>query len=174
MLVRRRALEQAGGIESVRAALIDDVALARAIKGRPGGGRIWVGLAATTTSLRRYDRLGEIWAMVARSADTQLRHSLLRLAATLLGMGVAYLVPPLGLWLGLVQGSPTLSALSLAAWVAMALAYRPTASLYGLSAPWLTTLPLAAALYAAMTLDSAIQYRCGAGGSWKGRVLSPR
>ena len=174
MLVRRRALEEAGGIEAIRADLIDDVALARAIKCRPGGGRIWLGLTETTTSLRRYDHLNDVWAMVARSADTQLRHSLPRLAATLAGMGVAYLIPPLGLSLGILQGAPLLAALALAAWIAMALAYRPTASLYRLPIPWLPTLPLAAALYAAMTLDSAIQDRRGAGARWKGRVVSPQ
>jgi hopene-associated glycosyltransferase HpnB len=173
MLVRRRALEEAGGIEAIRAELIDDVALARAIKSRPGGGRIWLGLTETTTSLRRYDHLAEIWAMVARSADTQLCHSLPRLAATMLGMGVTYLMPPLGLCAGILRGDPLLAALALAAWFAMALAYRPTARLYGLTASWLLTLPMAAALYAAMTLDSAIQYRRGAGGLWKGRVFAP-
>jgi hopene-associated glycosyltransferase HpnB len=174
MLVRRRALEEEGGIEAIRAELIDDVALARAIKHRPGGGRIWLGLTETTTSLRRYDHLADVWAMVARSADTQLRHSLPRLAGTLLGMGLAYLMPPLGLCAGIVQGDPLLAALALAAWIAMALAYRPTAHLYRLSALWLPTLPLAAVLYAAMTLHSAIQHRRGAGGRWKGRVFSPQ
>ena len=174
MLARRRALEEAGGIEAIRGELIDDIALARAIKRRPGGGRIWLGLSETTTSLRRYDHLAEIWAMVARSADTQLRHSLPRLAGTLVGMGVAYLMPPLGLCAGILQGSAALATLALAAWIAMALAYRPTANLYRLAGPWLPTLPLAAALYAAMTLDSAIQYRRGADGRWKDRVFSPR
>ena len=174
MLVRRRALVEAGGIEAIRARMIDDIALARAIKGRPGGGRIWLGLTETTTSLRRYDHLAEIWAMVARSADTQLRHSLPRLAGTVLGMGITYLIPPLGLCAGIIQGDPLLAALGLAAWSAMALAYWPTANLYRLGAPGLTTLPLAAALYVAMTLDSAIQYRRGAGGRWKDRVFSPR
>jgi hopene-associated glycosyltransferase HpnB len=174
MLARRRALEAAGGIEAIRGELIDDVALARALKHRPGGGRIWLGLAETTASLRRYDRLGAIWAMVARSADTQLCHSLARLAGTLLGMGVAYLVPPLGLLTGIVQGDQMLSALSLAAWIAMAVAYRPTATLYRLATPWLLSLPLAAALYIAMTVDSAIQYRRGTGGRWKGRVFLPQ
>jgi hopene-associated glycosyltransferase HpnB len=174
MLVRRGALAEAGGIEAIRAELIDDIALARAIKGRPRGGRIWLGLTETTTSLRRYDRLPEIWAMVARSADTQLRHSWPRLAGTLLGMGVTYLNPPLGLCAGILNGNGLLAALALAAWITMALAYRPTANLYRLAAPWLLTLPLAAAFYAAMTLDSAVQYRRGTGGSWKGRVFSPR
>jgi hypothetical protein len=66
-------------------------------RGGRGGGRIWLGITDTTTSLRRYDTLAEVWAMVARSADTQLRHSLPRLGGTLLGMGVTYLVPPLAL-----------------------------------------------------------------------------
>jgi hopene-associated glycosyltransferase HpnB len=173
MLVRRRALEEAGGIEAIRAELIDDVALARAIKHRPGGGRIWLGLTRTTTSLRRYDHLAEIWAMVGRSADTQLRHSIVRLTATLLGMGVTYLIPPLGLCAALVQTKPVLAALAVAAWIAMALAYRPTAKLYRLAVFWLATLPLAAALYTAMTVASAIRHRLGTGGRWKGRVLSP-
>jgi hopene-associated glycosyltransferase HpnB len=174
MLVRRQALEEAGGIEAIRAELIDDVALARAIKGRPGGGRIWLGITETTASLRRYDTLAEVWAMVARSADTQLRHSLPRLGGTLLGMGVTYLVPPLALLVGVSSSDPLLLALALAAWLAMTVAYRPTAKLYRLNAAWLLTLPLAAAFYAAMTLDSAIRYRRGTGGRWKGRIFSPR
>jgi hopene-associated glycosyltransferase HpnB len=174
MLVRRRALDEAGGIAAIRAELIDDVALAGAVKRRSGGGRIWLGLTETTTSLRRYEHLSEIWAMVARSADTQLRHSLARLTGTLLGMAITYVVPPLGLLAGLVQGEALLAALALAAWIAMALAYFPTAKLYRLGTLWLPTLPLAAALYTAMTVDSAIRHRRGTGGRWKGRVLSPQ
>jgi hopene-associated glycosyltransferase HpnB len=174
MLVRRRALGETGGIAAIRTELIDDVALAGAIKGRSGGGRIWLGLTETTTSLRRYSDLAEIWAMVARSADAQLRHSLARLIGTLVGMAIAYAVPPLGLLAGLAQTDRLLAALALAAWIAMAFAYRPTVRLYRLSAAWLPTLPLAAALYCAMTVDSAIQYRRGTGGRWKGRVWSPQ
>jgi hypothetical protein len=83
-------------------------------------------------------------------------------------------VPPLGLLAGLAQTDRLLAALALAAWIAMAFAYRPTVRLYRLSAAWLPTLPLAAALYCAMTVDSAIQYRRGTGGRWKGRVWSPQ
>ena len=57
MLVRRPALREAGGIEAIRGELIDDVALARAIKRRPGGGRIWLGLSEATRSLRPVRRL---------------------------------------------------------------------------------------------------------------------
>jgi hypothetical protein len=78
----------------------------------------------------------------------------------------------MALFAGVLQSDPWLGAFGLAAWVAMAVAYRGTASMYRLAAPWLITLPLAAALYAAMTVDSAIQYRRGTGARWKGRVLS--
>ncbi len=173
MLVRRDALLEVGGIEAIRGELIDDVALARALKHRPGGGRIWLGLDDRTRSLRPYRRLAEIWAMVARTADTQLRHSLLLLAGTLLGLTVAYLVPPLALLVGLAAPDPWLAGLGLLALAGMALACLPTLRLYGLGAGWSLTLPVAVLLLAAMTVDSAIQYRRGAGGRWKGRVLTP-
>jgi hypothetical protein len=38
---------------------------------------------------------------------------------------------------------------------------------------WALTLPVAAAFYTAMTIDSALQYRRGRGGRWKGRIAAP-
>ncbi len=49
MLVRRAALERIGGIAAIRGALIDDVALAAAIK---RGGRIWLGHSGLARSIR--------------------------------------------------------------------------------------------------------------------------
>jgi hopene-associated glycosyltransferase HpnB len=169
MLVRRSALDGAGGLEAVRGALIDDVALARAIKHRPGGGRIWLGLTSRTRSLRSYATLAEIWAMVARTADTQLRHSLLLLAGAMVGMALAYLLPPLAI-LGLpLHRDLAVASVGVLAWVAMSEAYLPTVRLYGLPRIWTATLPAAAALYMAMSVDSAIRHRRGVGSSWKGR-----
>jgi len=53
ILIRRRALRRIGGIESVRGALIDDVALAAAVK---KGGRIWLGHAALVVRFGRIRR----------------------------------------------------------------------------------------------------------------------
>ena len=72
MLVRRAALAAAGGLDAIAGELIDDCALARALK---PGGPIWLGLATESRSVRPYAGLGDIWDMVARSAYTQLRHS---------------------------------------------------------------------------------------------------
>ncbi len=173
ILVRRQALREGGGIEAIRGELIDDVALARAVADRPGGGRIWLGLSQATCSLRRCPGLRDVWNMVARTADTQLRHSSLLLICTLLGMVIAYLAPPLGLIVGLAADDPWLIGLGGLALAAMAMAYLPTLRLYGLGGGRILTLPVAAVLFVAMTVDSAVRHRRGIGGRWKGRVLTP-
>jgi hopene-associated glycosyltransferase HpnB len=173
MLLRRRALAEAGGIAAIRHRLIDDVALARAVKHRPGGGRIWLGLGESAWSLRAYRSLGPLWAMVARSADTQLNHSLLLLAASVLGMALSFAGPPLAVLTWPIHGDAVAAALGGAAWLVMTAVYRPITRWYDLRWVWLLSLPLAALLFVAMTVDSAVQHRRGAGGRWKGRVVSP-
>ena len=82
MLVRRDALAGAGGIGSIRGALIDDCALAALLKRH---GPIWLGLTERVHSLRPYPRFDDIRRMVARSAYAQLRFSRWLLAATIAG-----------------------------------------------------------------------------------------
>lgn len=172
VLLRRDALNDAGGIEAIRGALIDDVALGRLIKSRPNGRRrIWLGHAERTVSLRAYESLWPIWSMVVRTADTQLNHSLLNLLGTVAGMVLIYLLPPLAaLTWPLHQDSPA-ALLGLASWLLMAIAYLPTLRLYRSSILWAPTLPLAALFYTIMTLDSARRHRQGKGGVWKGRAF---
>jgi hopene-associated glycosyltransferase HpnB len=90
MLVRLAALAHAGGLERIKSEWIDDCALARLIK--PNGG-IWLGMTTLSRSIRSY-RFADIWRMVARSAYTQLRHSLLWLAAAVSGMLFLSVAPP--------------------------------------------------------------------------------
>src|SRR3990167_8583311 len=64
MLVRRDALDAISGVDNIRGKLIDDCALASAIKstGRP----IWLGLATNeAVSLRDNRSLSSIWSMVS-------------------------------------------------------------------------------------------------------------
>ncbi|MBC7267369.1 MAG: glycosyltransferase, partial [Streptomyces sp.] len=84
VLLRTEAAERARIPDAIRHAVIDDVALARAVKG--GGGHIWLGLADRVDSVRPYPRLHDLWGMVARSAYAQLRHSPLLLAGTVAGL----------------------------------------------------------------------------------------
>lgn len=168
VLVRREALERAGGIEAIRGALIDDCTLAAAVKRT--GGRIWLGLADSARSLRGNGGLTGVWNMVARTAYTQLHYSPLLLAGTLLGMAFTFLVPPL-LALALpLHGNGWAAAAGLAAWIGMGVAYSPTLRLYGRSSLFGLLLPMVAALYSLMTVASAVRHWRGRGGQWKGRV----
>ena len=163
MLVRRTALERIGGIAAIRGELIDDCALAAAIK---PGGSIWLGLTEHAHSLRDYNSFGEIGRMISRTAFTQLRHSWLLLFATLIGLAVIFVAPPLLL----LTRDPVAVLLGLAAWILMSISYLPMLRFYGRSPAWAPLLPLIALLYMGATLDSALRYSTGRGGEWKGRV----
>jgi hopene-associated glycosyltransferase HpnB len=168
ILIRPSALDRIGGIESFRDAIIDDCALARAVK-RSGGG-IWLGLTDDTVSIRDYDTFGEIRAMISRTAFAQLHHSILLLAGTILGMAVIYIAPPLLL----LTRNPLAAFCGLAAWILMSMAYSPALRFYGRSAAWAPFLPLVALFYVSATFDSARAYWTGRGGMWKDRVQDAR
>ncbi len=163
MLVRADALRKAGGIEIIRNALIDDCALANALKAH---GAIWLGLTERVRSIRPYPAFADIRRMVARSAYAQLRYSPLLLSGTVAGMTLTYLAPPLFA----MFGSGAARVIGGVTWVLMAMAFQPTLRFYRVSPFWGFALPLIALKYLLFTLDSAYQYVRGRGGSWKGRV----
>jgi hopene-associated glycosyltransferase HpnB len=179
MLVRRAALEAAGGLSPIRGARIDDVALGRLLKRQAS--RCWLGFTTHVRSRRPYPRLAGLWDMIARSAYTQLRYSPALLVATLLGLVWLYAVPPVaaiaglaGLAAGVGPAAAWCAAAGLAAWALMAGSYLPVLRLYQLPAWRAALLPLVALLYAAMTADSARRHHAGRGGEWKGRTIPTR
>ena len=163
MLVRREALERAGGIASVRTEIIDDCALARKLKAQ---GPIWLGLATRAESLRPYVSVGEIGRMISRSAYAQLGYSPLMLTGTLLGMALTYLAPPL---LAVFARGPA-QAMGALAWLLMAISFQPMLALYRRSRLWGFALPAIGALYGLFTVQSALDVWRGKGGMWKGRA----
>ncbi|HEY6259099.1 MAG TPA: glycosyltransferase [Xanthobacteraceae bacterium] len=167
MLVRADMLRQVGGIERIRDALIDDCALAEELK---LNGAIWLALTERAHSIRRYPGFSDIRRMVSRSAYAQLRYSPLILLGVLAGMGITYLAPPLLA----VFGEGWARLMGLTAWLLMALAFQPTLRFYRVSPFWGIGLPAIAFCYTLFTLDSALQYACGKGGLWKGRVQATR
>lgn len=166
-LVRRDALDRAGGIAAIRSEIIDDCALARRLKAR---GPIWLGLTRRATSLRPYGGLLKIGRMISRSAYAQLGYSPLALAGTVAAMAVVYLAPPL---LALLHEGPA-RWLGLGAWLAMALTFQPMLRFYRQSPLWCLfwglALPAIGAAYAFFTVQSAVDFWRGRGGLWKGRL----
>jgi hopene-associated glycosyltransferase HpnB len=164
ILTETRLLDQIGGFESIKSAVIDDCALAGRVKSQ--GFQIWLGLTYSVKSVRSYQRLKEIWDMVARTAFAQLRYSVGRLVLCTLVMVLVYQVPVV-----MVASSNILVRyLSLGSLVIMFLTYVPILRFYHRSWAWAFGLPLVAVLFLAMTWTSAIRYWRGERSRWKGRV----
>lgn len=163
ILLRRMALERIGGLSAIRNEVIDDCALARAVK--KSGGEVWLGLTRASRSLRSYETFSEIRDMIARTAFTQLGYSTLLLLGTLAGMVITFLLPvaltffpTARIWLP-----------ALLAWCLMTASFLPTVTFYRLSPFWALSLPLAALFFSFATLLSAVRFWLGRGGQWKGR-----
>ncbi len=178
LLVRRAALEQAGGFKGISGKLIDDCSLARAV--RDSGGRTWLGYSEEVNSARRYESPSEIWNMVSRSAYEQLKHSWLLLAGTVIGLGFLFAAPlvvtligvalvvadwpgNMASWTALIGGAVALEIMSNT--------YSPVLRMHGLGRERGLTLPLAAVIYLLMTLDSARRHHAGTAISWRGRPV---
>ncbi len=124
MLIRREALECAGGIDAIRGEIIDDCAMGRLMKAQ---GPVWVGLTDRSVSLRPYS-FGDIRKMVSRSAYAQLSYSPLQLAGTVAGMILVYVAAP---FVAIFARGPAQLA-GIAAWAAMVIAFAPMLRFYRL------------------------------------------
>jgi hopene-associated glycosyltransferase HpnB len=167
ILLRKPTLQRIGGLAAIRAEVIDDCAMARAVK--HSGGTIWLGVTRKSVSVRSSESYGEIVHMIARTAFTQLRYSPTILLGTSLGMFLTYLSPVIFSF----SMQASVWRLSLTAWALMTITYLVTLRFYGLSALWAPLLPVAAVFYSYATWLSAVRYWRGRGGQWKGRSQAP-
>ncbi|MEM7467990.1 MAG: glycosyltransferase [Pseudomonadota bacterium] len=163
VLMKTSRLREIGGFESLKTAIIDDCTLAKRIK--DSGGNIWVGLSHDVRAVRPYETLANIWNMVARTAFTQLHYSIVLLLLCTVLMVIGYLAP-----VSAILAGDTVTKI----WGGIALgllcaSYYPTTKYYDLPSWWCLTLPLAAALFLAMTWTSAYRYLRGERSRWKNR-----
>lgn len=166
ILLEKKWLSKIGGIERIKSALIDDCAMAAAVKG--DGGRIWLGFGLKSRSIRPYS-FHDFWTTVARTAFTQLKNSSALLLGTILAMALVFLAPPGLAIYGLISGDITLGLGAVLVWLVMAGLYLPTLKLYKMNPLAGIFLPAIAALYMLMTIHSASRYWRGKGGRWKER-----
>ena len=166
MLLRGGVLQRIGGVDSIRDEIIDDCALARRVK---TVGRVWLGIADETRSVRPYGSWRPLWDMISRCAFAQLNYSAGILVMLMVGMAITYLAPPLLVLLSLLSHSPLAMALGGVAWLAMAASFVPILKVYRCTPLVALLLPVIAAFYMAATLGSAVQFWRGRGGAWKGR-----
>ncbi len=166
ILLKTDILTKIGGIAAIRTALIDDCAMARAVK--DAGERIWLGFGLKSDSIRPHT-FSDFWMTVTRTAFTQLRLSYFLLIGATLGLALLFLAPVYVFALGTASGNPAYLMLGGGAWLIMAVQMAPTLRLYRLSPVWGLFLPAIALLYMVMTLHSALRHALGRGGKWKER-----
>ena len=168
ILLRRESLERIGGLAAIRSEVIDDCALARAVK--HAAGKIWMGLTRNSVSLRAYRTFAGPRDMIARTAFTQLHYSTAYLVAALGALVLTYVLP-----IALLFAHDNITrAIALATWLLMSLLFLPTIRFYRLFALWAPLLPATAAFYAYSTALSAMRYYFHRGAQWKGRSQAPQ
>ncbi|GBR47472.1 glycosyltransferase [Neokomagataea thailandica] len=164
ILLRRRALERIGGIETLKGALIDDCTLAAHVK--RSGGRLYLGHSAQAWSIRPYQGAHDVWKMIARTAYVQLRYSPLLLVGTVIGMGFVWLLPIF--YAVFAKGRPR--KIGLLTYLISCATFLPTLRRFELPLWRALPLPLVAAFYMAATIGSAINHHRGTGVQWKERA----
>jgi hopene-associated glycosyltransferase HpnB len=163
VLIRADTLRAIGGFSALKTSIIDDCALAKKVK--QIGGKTWIGLTHSAKSQRPYPSLSSFWNMVARTAFTQLRYSIVLLLVTTFLMLALFWLPLLGIV------HPSMLART-AAWLGLGSmwgSYLPVVRFYRQTPLLVITLPVVASLYLLMTWSSAVRYWRGQRSAWKGR-----
>jgi len=164
ILLETQVLQQIGGFEALKSAVIDDCAFARRVKSH--GFKIWLGLTHAAESIRGYKKIAGMGNMIARSAFAQLRYSSVFLALCTVVLLLLYIAPVVMV----ATPNSAIRRLSLISLAIMILTYLPTLRFYHRTWAWALCLPLIAGFFLLMTWISAIRYWRGERTRWKGRV----
>lgn len=175
ILVRRAAYESCGGHAAMREQILEDMALARRLKGK--GHLLWLTYTHDLTRTRMYDNFRDLWAGLGRLSFPMLNYSLARLLLAYLAAIVGTLAPWIGilagaLWLG--QGDRVHGGLFLGTGVVLQLYILHVLKkvfeilrqprIYG----WF--LALASSIYCLAATASALRHVTGRGLGWKQRT----
>jgi chlorobactene glucosyltransferase len=181
ILIKRSVYDAIGGHESVKAQIVEDKAIAEQVKWN--GYRLIVANGNSMARTRMYTSLPEMWEGWTKNIYLGLsdRPSLMVLGAfgAFLALVAALILPlwPVLGFLWYLQGGGglalTVMAQSLILWGIVIYARARVSVGMGISAWFAFTLPLGAALFAAMMFASTWKVLSGKGVSWKGRMYTP-
>ena len=182
ILIRHIVYDAIGGHESVRDKIVEDKAIAEQVKWN--GYRLIVANGYSVARTRMYTSLAEMWEGWTKNIYLGLsdRPSLMLLGAfgAFLAL-VAALILPLWPLLGFIWylrdgGWLALSVIakSLILWAMIIYARARVSIGMGISPWYALTLPLGAAVFAAMMFTSTWRVLSGKGVTWKGRMYRPQ
>jgi glycosyltransferase involved in cell wall biosynthesis len=173
IFIRRAAYEAVGGHAALRGSIVEDKVLAENVK--RAGLRLILADGRTLARTRMYTGLAEVWQGWTKNIylglDGRLPLLIIGIITTLAG---ALFLPGWliagAAWLAAGGGLPAVIVTAQAAltWLAVALVRTEVSHELGISRWYALTLPLGAAIFAAMMLTSALRGRRGV--RWKGRT----
>lgn len=163
ILLRADALRDIGEYHAIKNAVIDDCSLAAQLK--QAGHSIWTGLSRSVMSRRASETLSDVTNLVARTAFTQLRYSVLILLVANALLIVVFWMP----LAGLLVNNEFIRGAALLGLVLMLICYWPLMRFYQLNPLYGLLLPLTTTLYLGMTWLSAWRHWRGHGANWKDR-----
>jgi chlorobactene glucosyltransferase len=176
LLVRGAAYEKAGGHAAEPASVVEDSALARAVKA--AGFDVQLADGRELVHVRMYRGLEQTWEGWSKNSFLSAGRRLRNVALLVLSISALILVPPILLLVGLRElmspnhadsGAVLTSAVAALQWaLAFYLTWRCEREV-GVPGRYAFTAPLGAAMFNALLCYSAYRILSGHGVSWKGR-----
>jgi hopene-associated glycosyltransferase HpnB len=179
ILMRRQELESLGGYAQIKGTVIDDLRLAELFK--RNGRRTYLAVTRGLLRTRMYRNGHEVWEGLCRTSFEGLNFSVARVLTALalmivvdiLPWGVALSLVGRDAWAGQSLWAGATALLAFSTCLVSALVYLPFLLVLRLSPLYVFTLPLAAAFYAGVMLDSMLASIFRSGVRWKGRRCPP-
>jgi chlorobactene glucosyltransferase len=174
MLWKREAYQAVGGHEAVKAAMVEDVWLARRVK--ETGRRLAIRYGATAVSCRMYSSFADIWNGFSKNIFPGLGYSVPAVAAVVLFSFATSVLPFLMMIdVAATGGWTSIAAEIVAAQVALVLLIRFVLAIRFDMEIWSALLhPLAMAVLIGIMANSTRWVLAGEGSRWKGRVYNIR
>ncbi len=180
LLVRAAAYAKAGGHAAQRSAIVEDSALARAVK--MAGYAVQLADGRAVVHIRMYRGLGQLWEGWAKNSFESLGRRIHNVLLLVSAISAVTLVPPVIAVVALGRAlAPT--GIDAAAALVSGVAALQTAFIWCLAwrcnreadvpARYTLAIPLGAAMFNALICYSAYRVVSGRGVSWKGRIYSP-
>ncbi|MFB8376682.1 glycosyltransferase [Paenibacillus taichungensis] len=170
LLIHRSSYKASGGHAAIQADLVDDMSLAKAVK--RAGHPVMLADVHDVTNTRMYQNGAEVWNGYKKNMYEGMGRKDVLLLGTMLMYALMYIVPPLGLMIGLLTGNAASIIYGLVGTV-LGIAVKRVADHAGGQPWWLAFLqPISMACVIAIGIASWQAGRSGKGYVWKGRRYS--
>lgn len=167
LLVRRDVYDGFGGHAGIGGRMVDDVAIAQAVK---RGGDLLVPADGTALiRLRMYDGLAAMWCGWRKNAAFTSSRDPSRGMAPAVALAALAALPAYGIAAGVRRRDRRLTALGLAGFAAQCALQRLAAPIVTTPPGYRPTLPLGAAFIAAAAFQGSVDRISGRGPVWRGR-----